>query len=229
MESPWITMREKDAFRKVSIDWHRIIGFQPVQTEGRNIAKSLRWRAFRQADILDAFKRMIGPDAEFRGEGHKNVLGIMPTGGGKSLTFMLLARYSPGGVTIVVVPLTALEGDIVRRCKESDIKYALDRLVIDECHVVLDSRRKTADKDAWRPEILELYKTVEQLVQTLFLTATLPPRNELEFYDKMNINKHEIVKIRDSTTRKEIKYQVVDYEEEEEEEALQRMVDDKKR
>jgi superfamily II DNA helicase RecQ len=49
----------------------------------------------------------------------------MPTGGGKSLTFMLLARYSPGGVTIVVVPLTALEGDIVRRCKESDIKCAV--------------------------------------------------------------------------------------------------------
>ncbi|THW89295.1 hypothetical protein D6D17_08769 [Aureobasidium pullulans] len=289
-ESPWITMREKDAFRKVSIDWHRIVGFQPVQTEGRNTAKSLahmeqqaeadkfqRWRAFRQADMLDAFKRMMGPDAEFRGvqfailqalmQGHKNVLGIMPTGGGKSLTFMLPARCSPGGVTIVVIPLTALEGDMVRRCKESDIKCAvwdaarppewasivfvtpeatvgqafkrfmqqkkstgeLDRLVIDECHVVLDSRRKTAEKDAWRPEILELYKTVEQSVQTLFLTATLPPRNELEFYDRMGINKHEIVKFRDSTTRKEIKYQVVDYEKEEEEEALQRMVDDKKR
>ncbi|THV88584.1 hypothetical protein D6D26_09901 [Aureobasidium pullulans] len=266
-ESPWITMREKDAFRKVSIDWHRIIGFQPVQTEGRNTAKSLvhmeqqaeadkfqRWRAFRQADMLDAFKRMMGPDAEFRGvqfailqalmQGYKNVLGIMPTGGGKSLTFMLPARCSPGGVTIVVIPLTALEGDIVRRCKESDIKCAvwdaarppewasivfvtleaavgqafkrfmqqkkstgeLDRLVIDECHVVLDSRRKTAERDAWRPEILELYKTVEQSVQTLFLTATLPPRNELEFFDRMGINKHEIVKFRDSTTRKEIKY-----------------------
>ncbi|KAH0399710.1 hypothetical protein KCU89_g5930, partial [Aureobasidium melanogenum] len=289
-ESPWITMREKDAFRKVSIDWHRIVGFQPVQTEGRNTAKSLahmeqqaeadkfqRWRAFRQADMLDAFKRMMGPDAEFRGvqfailqalmQGHKNVLGIMPTGGGKSLTFMLPARCSPGGVTIVVIPLTALEGDMVRRCKESDIKCAvwdaarppewasivfvtpeaavgqafkrfmqqkkstgeLDRLVIDECHVVLDSRRKTAERDAWRPEILELYKTVEQSVQTLFLTATLPPRNELEFFDRMGINKHEIVKFRDSTTRKEIKYQVVDYEKEEEEEALQRMVDDKKR
>lgn len=101
--------------------------------------------------------------------------------------------------------------------------------MIDECHVVLDSRRKTAETDEWRPEILELYKTVEQSVQTLFLTATLPPRNELEFYDKMGINKHEIVKFRDSTTRKEIKYQVVDYEKEEEEEALQRMVDDKKR
>ena len=146
--------------------------------------------------MLDAFKRMMGPDAEFRGvqfailqalkQEHKNVLGIMPTGGGKSLTFMLPARCSPGGVTIVVVPLTALEGDMVRRCKESDIKCAvwdagrppewasivfvtpeaavgqafkrfmqqkkstgqLDRLVIDECHVVLDSRRKTAETDA---------------------------------------------------------------------------------
>ena len=38
------------------------------------------------------------------------------------MTFILPARCSPGGVTIVVVPLTALEGDIVRRCKESDIK-----------------------------------------------------------------------------------------------------------
>ncbi|KAG9665746.1 hypothetical protein KCV03_g10303, partial [Aureobasidium melanogenum] len=289
-ESPWITMREKDAFRKVSMDWHRIVGFQPVQTEGHNTITSVahmeqqaeadkfqRWRAFRQADILHEFKRMMGPDAEFRGvqynilqalkQGHKNVLGIMPTGGGKSLTFMLPARCSPGGVTIVVVPLTALESDMVRRCKESDIKCAvwdaarppewanivfvtpeaavgqafkrfmqqkkstgqLDRLVIDECHVVLDSRRKTAEKDEWRPEILELYKMIEQSVQTLFLTATLPPQNELEFYNKMGINKHEIVKIRDRTTRKEIRYQVVDYEKEEEEEALQRMVADKKR
>jgi superfamily II DNA helicase RecQ len=46
----------------------------------------------------------------------------MPTGSGKSLTFMLLAYYSPGGVTIVIVPLTALEGDMVRRYKESSIK-----------------------------------------------------------------------------------------------------------
>ncbi|THZ11090.1 hypothetical protein D6C90_10544 [Aureobasidium pullulans] len=78
--------------------------------------------------MLDAFKRIIGLDAEFRGalmQGYKNVLGIMPTGGGKSLTFMLLARCSPSGVTIVVIPLTALEGDIVRRCKESDIKCAV--------------------------------------------------------------------------------------------------------
>jgi hypothetical protein len=68
-ESPFATMREKDAFRKVSMDWHRIIGFQPVttkieietetETERRNTARSLaqmeqqaqedefqRWRAF---------------------------------------------------------------------------------------------------------------------------------------------------------------------------------------
>jgi len=49
----------------------------------------------------------------------------MPTSGGKSLTFMLLARCSPSKVTIIVVPLTALKGDMVRRCKESDIKCAV--------------------------------------------------------------------------------------------------------
>jgi len=63
----------------------------------------------------------------------------------------------------------------------------------------------------------------------LFLIVTLPLQNELEFYNKIGINKQEIVKFWNSTTRKEIKYQVVDYEKDEEEEALQRIVNDKKR
>jgi superfamily II DNA helicase RecQ len=46
----------------------------------------------------------------------------MPTSSSKSLIFMLLAYYLPSRVTIVVVLLIALEGDIVRRYKESDIK-----------------------------------------------------------------------------------------------------------
>ncbi|TIA03447.1 hypothetical protein D6C81_10675 [Aureobasidium pullulans] len=154
--------------------------------------------------MLDAFKRMMGLDAEFRGvqfailqalmQGHKNVLGIMPTGGGKSLTFMLLARCSPGGVTIVDAAQPPEWASIVFVTLEAAVGQAFKRFI-----------------------------------QQKKLIATLPPQNELEFYDRMGINKHEIVKFQDSTTRKEIKYQVINYEKEEEEEALQRMVDDKKR
>jgi superfamily II DNA helicase RecQ len=41
---------------------------------------------------------------------------IMPTGGGKSMLFILPAWAVPGGTTIVVVPLILLRQDMARRC-----------------------------------------------------------------------------------------------------------------
>jgi superfamily II DNA helicase RecQ len=46
---------------------------------------------------------------------------VTPTGGGKSLTFILLAYYMPDGVMVVVTPLVALENDIVQRCERMGI------------------------------------------------------------------------------------------------------------
>jgi superfamily II DNA helicase RecQ len=43
------------------------------------------------------------------------VVAVMPTGGGKSMLFMLPA-FAAGGLTVVVIPLLALRGDIQRRC-----------------------------------------------------------------------------------------------------------------
>jgi superfamily II DNA helicase RecQ len=47
------------------------------------------------------------------------ILVIMPTGGGKSLLFMLLAAASRYGVTIVIVPMVALRQDM---CEHSNKK-----------------------------------------------------------------------------------------------------------
>jgi len=289
-ESPFHTMREKDAFRKVSIDWHRIVGFTSAWIDGYGTGETRaqmearmeeeefqRWSTMRHVDMRQKLKHMMGPEAEFRGrqqdilqalmQGHKNVLGIMPTGGGKSLTFMLPAMCSKDGVTIVVVPILSLRDDMMRRCKKIGIKCAewtasrppewanivlvtpeaatgyafqrfiqhkkairqLDRIVIDECHVVLDAKHKTAKQKEWRPKILQLYKTVSQSVQTLFLTATLPPRQESEFCSKIGLKRSDVVMIRDQTTRKEITYRVVSYEKSEEEETLIQVVEEKKR
>ena len=68
----------------------------------------------------------MGPDAAFRGmqervirsvmRGEWPIVQVTPTGGGKSLTFMLPAYCVPDGVTVVVTPLVVLENDMVQRC-----------------------------------------------------------------------------------------------------------------
>jgi superfamily II DNA helicase RecQ len=105
------------------------------------------------------------------------ILVIMPTGGGKSLLFMLPAAASWHGVTIVIVPMVALRQDMCKYsnekgipCTEWDSKrppyhariilatpesavtlafgrfveekkrsYQLEWIVIDECHMILES------------------------------------------------------------------------------------------
>jgi superfamily II DNA helicase RecQ len=70
---------------------------------------------------------MMGKTAEFRGvqeeamaaivAGESPVVAVIAIGGGKSLLFMLLAWVEQGGTTVVVIPLIALRGDMMRRCK----------------------------------------------------------------------------------------------------------------
>ena len=55
----------------------------------------------------------------------KDAIIVLPTGGGKSLTFMLPAFIHVEKVVVVVVPLVALQKDLVRRCSEAGIQAAL--------------------------------------------------------------------------------------------------------
>jgi superfamily II DNA helicase RecQ len=51
----------------------------------------------------------------------------------------------------------------------------LDRIVIDECHVVLDSLNR------FRSRLLALKNLVQAETQIVYLTATLRPRKEQQF------------------------------------------------
>ncbi|CDF39181.1 ATP-dependent DNA helicase RecQ putative [Chondrus crispus] len=55
----------------------------------------------------------------------KDAIIVLPTGGGKSLTFMLPAFTHVEKVVVVVVPLVALQKDLVRRCSDVGIHAAL--------------------------------------------------------------------------------------------------------
>src|SRR5690606_2122116 len=89
----------------------------------RNVARSPR------ADLTAALKRHFGFDAFRPGQeaivsdilDGRDVLAIMPTGGGKSLCFQLPAVLR-GGLTIVVSPLIALMQDQVRLLEAQGIE-----------------------------------------------------------------------------------------------------------
>jgi superfamily II DNA helicase RecQ len=54
--------------------------------------------------------------------------------------------------------------------------HQLDRIVVDECHTILDGTPK------FRPKLRQLGELGLKGVQMVYLTATLPPRDEEEFY-----------------------------------------------
>lgn len=82
-------------------------------------------------------------------------------------------------------------------------RQALDRVVVDECHVLLDSSRE------YRPKLQELGPALREWgVQTVFLTATLAPQDEGEFYRAAGLSAQRVRMFRSTTTRKNIEYGV---------------------
>jgi superfamily II DNA helicase RecQ len=147
-QSPFAVMREQDAFREVSVDWHRFMQF-PSSYEVQNVSPDIkrrikqeqdrrkfeRWRQMRQIDVGGQLKKMYGAQAQFRGKqrealdaivsGQPRIVVVMRTGGGKSLLFMLPAAASRDGVTIVVMPKIMLQEDMADRCRKEGIRCAI--------------------------------------------------------------------------------------------------------
>jgi superfamily II DNA helicase RecQ len=147
-QNPFAMRREQDAFREVSVDWHRFMQF-PSSYEVQNVSPDIkrrikqeqdsrkfeRWQQMRQVDVEGQLKRMYGAQAQFRGKqrealdaivsGQPRIVVVMRTGGGKSLLFMLPAAASRDGVTIVVMPKIMLQEDMADRCRKDGIRCAI--------------------------------------------------------------------------------------------------------
>jgi ATP-dependent DNA helicase RecQ len=97
----------------------------------------------------------------------RDVLAIMPTGGGKSLCFQLPALLRPG-VSIVVSPLIALMQDQVRLLQDNGI----DATFVNSSLERAEMKRRLARLE--RGEIKLLYVAPERLLQSEFEGDVLP-------------------------------------------------------
>ncbi|KAL3290725.1 putative ATP-dependent dna helicase q1 [Colletotrichum asianum] len=128
--------------------------------------------------------------------GHMLIVQVIGIGGSKSVLFMLLVFCLLDGVMVVVMLLVALWMDLHRRCvKAASIIFvtpklavikgfrdfiALDRVVVDECYVVLEG--------LWSfwPRLRELREAIREFgVQMIYLMATLALIDEAAFFYAM--------------------------------------------
>ena len=111
----------------------------------------------------------------------------------------------PDGASVVLVtPEKATSeafGTFISRVRQT---RRLDRIVIDECHVILN------DQLDFRKHLQELGKLLVAETQMVLLTATLPPAEETRLFERMYWVRDEVHMIRASTVRPNIAYSVVD-------------------
>jgi superfamily II DNA helicase RecQ len=86
------------------------------------------------------------------------------------------------------------------------LNQQLERIIIDECHSVLQSTKK------FRPKVLQLRELISRQTQVVCLTATLPLRREPAFMSIIDIEPSEVRMIRESTVRPNIQYSVIAYD-----------------
>jgi ATP-dependent DNA helicase RecQ len=130
-------------------------------------------------DLAAALKRSFGFDHFRAGQeavvrdalAGRDVLALMPTGGGKSLCFQLPALLQPG-VTLVVSPLIALMQDQVRQLRDNDIAASFINSSLEPGEVW----RRTAA--LLRGDYKLFYLAPERLLLTEFLDGPLRTLSE---------------------------------------------------
>jgi helicase-like protein len=78
----------------------------------------------------------------------------------------------------------------------------LDRIVIDECHVVLNEQRD------FRPMLQQLGRLMTARTQMVLLTATLPPSLEDRLWQRMRWSREQVSVFRGRTSRTNVAYRI---------------------
>jgi superfamily II DNA helicase RecQ len=199
-------------------------------------------------EIHEGLKKVLNQEEPaFRSEGQKEavfaaveqqtpLIVVLPTGGGKTLTFTVPAVLRDPGVSIVVAPFNALEKDYVRRLQLANIQHIVwhhgevgyaplvvvsaDRAASTDFitygsmlrkrkllrRVVVDECHLSFTASDYRPKLRQLGHLQVLRCPMILLTATLPPVRLDELREVMHISDFRLIRV--STVRPNIRYLV---------------------
>ena len=219
-----------------------------VRQRGLSLTASIppakRIKRDMETGIQEALNGFLGKGATFRSkeqrfglravlEGESPLVVILPTGGEKSLLFMLPAWLEGARTTIVISPFVALANDTERRCKDVGIECIQWRVGREQrAKLVIVSAELAVSKEfmnyatglhlneqldrmvfdechlvmmaAGFRDAMHKLKTLGLPVPLILLTATLPPTMVREFERALTILKPTY--IRESTARPNFSY-----------------------
>jgi len=151
----------------------RIPGNNEFNIDNKEVQKNLEYllkSIFRKKSFLPGQLEIINRAIQW-----KNVIGLLPTGGGKSLTYQLSALLQPG-ITLIVDPIKSLMKDQV---------FGLNDNMIDFCSYINSSvskeERKKAQMDMSNGKALFMFVSPERLQIEEFRKSLLKAK-ENQYY-----------------------------------------------
>jgi len=121
------------------------------------------------------------------------------------------SRKPPDEASIVLVtPESAISEDFMTFLNRQRLQHRLDRIVVDECHLILNNQKD------FRPAMAQLSRLTAAQTQMVYLTATLPPIDERRLFHRIRAEPEDIQLFRARTYRTNVAYRVyqpeVDYQ-----------------
>src|SRR5436190_35647 len=243
-----LTPESLDVFRSISDKWQRWYGLvsRKQSSNAKTIQSTQKGVQSTKEKMYGVIQKLYGPTGEFRTrkqeqaveaviEGVNPLIVVLPTGAGKSLSFMIPALLPGAGTTVVITPLVALAENMLVRCKEANIdcilygwgpsQMATIIIVVTEStvtgsfnqfildihlkgrldRIVLDEVHKLLMDSNFRLKLDDIRKLALP-VQYVSLTATLPP-SLLEQYKNFMCFQNPMV-IRELNKKPRVRYRI---------------------
>lgn len=224
----------------------KMLRWVDVDAELKKVAGSQSTFRSVQKPALQAIMQQKSPIVAIMGTGAgKSVLFMLPASVSSGVTVVVVplvslrsnmkARCDKLGITcvewssrrphewaqvVLVTPESAVGEAFGQFMNRQRAMGRLDRIVVDECHVIMDSLQ------GWRGRMLALRELFRVETQMVYLTATLRPSEEAPFRQLMGLPAREQCQwFRGVTTRPNIRYQVKAYDVEREDEAVSELVE----